>query len=178
MNNLPDGSGAVRRAYGGGIAGCVSTVPGAAAPALAAPLRARLVGVAGPAMRYLEMAAAVLLLGGLAVMSVQPSRADAPAHPAAASRADARALYLKHCGICHLKGGTGTFMLSRRLGKQRALLAQRTDLTAAYVKAVVRNGLNSMPAFTRVEVTDRELDAIAAYLARHHASGGGQDARP
>jgi mono/diheme cytochrome c family protein len=31
---------------------------------------------------------------------------------------------------------------------------------------VVRNGLMNMPAFSRVEVTDAELDKIAAYLAR------------
>jgi mono/diheme cytochrome c family protein len=56
-------------------------------------------------------------------------------------------------------------MLGRRLGPDRALLAQRTDLHADYVRTVVRAGLNSMPALTRVEVTDVELDAIASYLS-------------
>lgn len=85
---------------------------------------------------------------------------------ATAVAADGPALFLARCGICHLPGGTGTFMLGRRLGKQRALLAERTDLQIAYVEAVVRNGLNAMPAFTRVEITDQELEAVAEYLAR------------
>lgn len=85
---------------------------------------------------------------------------------ATAVAADGPALFLARCGICHLQGGTGTFMLGRRLGKQRALLAERTDLQIAYVEAVVRNGLNAMPAFTRVEITDQELEAVAEYLAR------------
>jgi mono/diheme cytochrome c family protein len=49
---------------------------------------------------------------------------------------------------------------------ETALLTNRTDLTADYVKAVVRNGKMAMPRLSRVEVTDAELDAIAAYLAK------------
>jgi mono/diheme cytochrome c family protein len=85
---------------------------------------------------------------------------------ATAVAADGHALFLERCGICHLQGGTGTFMLGRRLGKQHALLAERTDLQIAYIEAIVRNGLNGMPAFTRVEITDQELEAVAQYLAR------------
>jgi mono/diheme cytochrome c family protein len=104
---------------------------------------------------------AALLLGfALPAQSARP-----PGGSAAAIGADGHALFLEHCGICHLQGGTGTFMLGRRLGKQHALLADRTDLQIAYVKAIVRNGLNSMPALTRVEITDQELDAVAEYLA-------------
>ncbi len=74
--------------------------------------------------------------------------------------------FCAHCGYCHLERGTGTMMLERRLGKDSALLEQRTNLEAGYVRAVVRGGLKSMPALTRVEVTDVELDAITAYLTR------------
>jgi mono/diheme cytochrome c family protein len=74
--------------------------------------------------------------------------------------------YRAHCRYCHLEHGTGTMMLERRLGKENALLEQRTNLETGYVRAVVRGGLKSMPALTRVEVTDAELDAIAAYLTR------------
>lgn len=110
-------------------------------------------------------AAAALLSASLLAASPTPAWAASEPARATAGASGGQALYLEHCGICHLKGGTGTFMLGRRLGKERALLADRTDLQAPYVVAVVRNGLNSMPAFTRVEVTDRELSAIAAYLA-------------
>lgn len=75
-------------------------------------------------------------------------------------------LFHARCGYCHLAGGTGTIMLGRRLGNDRALLAERTDLTAAYVKKITRVGLNSMPPHTRIEVPDSELDLIAAYIAR------------
>ena len=77
-----------------------------------------------------------------------------------------RALFLERCGKCHLDGGTGTFMLGRRLGKDKALLEDRADLNPGYVRRVVRHGVNSMPWFTPVELPEAELDAIAAYLTR------------
>jgi mono/diheme cytochrome c family protein len=75
-------------------------------------------------------------------------------------------LFAARCLKCHGDGGTGTFMLARRIGKDKALLAERTDLQAEYVRFVVRNGIVSMPAITRVEVTDDELAAIVRYLTR------------
>jgi mono/diheme cytochrome c family protein len=75
-------------------------------------------------------------------------------------------LFHARCGYCHLAGGTGTIMLGRRLGNDRALLEQRTDLTTAYVKKITRVGINGMPPHTRIEVPDSELDLIAAYIAR------------
>src|SRR6202050_5178756 len=75
-------------------------------------------------------------------------------------------LFHARCGYCHLAGGTGTIMLGRRLGKDRALLESRTDLTPEYVKKITRVGLNSMPPHTRIEVPDSELDLIAAYITR------------
>ncbi len=75
-------------------------------------------------------------------------------------------LFHARCGYCHLAGGTGTIMLGRRLGKDRALLDQRTDLTTAYIEKITRVGINGMPPHTRIEVPDSELDLIAAYLTR------------
>lgn len=83
---------------------------------------------------------------------------------------DGAALFARKCALCHAQGGTGTMMIGLRLGKERSLLTQRTDLTAAFVSAIVRTGLRSMPPFTRVEVTDSELTRIAAYLS--HAEQG------
>jgi mono/diheme cytochrome c family protein len=85
--------------------------------------------------------------------------------PAAAADPPARALWQRHCGPCHLQGGTGTFMLGRRLGQEKALLEQRTDLTEEYVRTVVRHGIQSMPRFSRAELPDAELEQIARYLA-------------
>jgi mono/diheme cytochrome c family protein len=84
-------------------------------------------------------------------------------------------LFNARCGYCHLAGGTGTQMLGRRLGKEKALLASRTDLTAAYIKKITRVGLNSMPPHTRIEVPDSELDLIAAYLTRPESERGASE---
>lgn len=85
---------------------------------------------------------------------------------AAASEApDGKALFRQHCSMCHLEGGTGTFMLGRRLGQENALLERRTNLNADYVRVVVRNGIVSMPRFSRAELPDAELERLARYLA-------------
>lgn len=82
------------------------------------------------------------------------------------SKDEGERLFGRECAFCHVGKTTGTMMLGRRLGKEQAELVMRTDLEPDYVKAVVRNGLMNMPAFSRVEVTDAELDRIAAYLSR------------
>lgn len=80
------------------------------------------------------------------------------------------ALFSHRCGACHLTFGMGTNLITARqvAAKQKPvpLLADRTDLTADYVKAVARNGKGAMPRQTRVDVTDAELDKIAAYLGK------------
>ncbi len=75
-------------------------------------------------------------------------------------------LFGRECAFCHVGKATGTIMLGRRLGKDHADLTRRTDLEADYIKAVVRNGLVNMPAFSRVELTDAELEQVAGWLAR------------
>ncbi len=87
-------------------------------------------------------------------------------------RLDGETLYLKECGICHLPGEMATNILSRRLGKERGVLAMRADLTPEFVMSVARSGQLMMPRFSRVEVSDAELRAIAGYLAEHTRQGG------
>jgi mono/diheme cytochrome c family protein len=77
-----------------------------------------------------------------------------------------RKLYNGSCVYCHGPNVWGTFTLGRRLGADRAVLDQRTDLVAPYVKVVIRAGLGSMPAFRRTELSDAEADAIVDYLTR------------
>ena len=59
-------------------------------------------------------------------------------------------------------------LLSRYKGAKPAELEQRTDLTPAFVTAIVRGGLNSMPFFRPTELSDDDLTALGAYLARKH----------
>ena len=84
-------------------------------------------------------------------------------------------LFHDRCGYCHLAGGTGTFMLSRRLGKDKALLEDRTDLSPDYVRHVVRAGIGSMPPHNRVELPDSELESIAEYLTRPTSTRDGHN---
>ena len=86
-------------------------------------------------------------------------------------RLNGEALYLKECGICHLPGEMATNILSRRLGKERGVLAMRGDLSPEFVMSVARNGQLMMPRFSRVEVSDPELRAIAQYLTNPKTVG-------
>jgi mono/diheme cytochrome c family protein len=84
---------------------------------------------------------------------------------------DGKVLFEVHCGYCHLTGGMGTNLLTKQrmmMGEtsDKGLLANRTDLTADYVKSVVRMGKGAMPPQTRVDVTNAELDAVAHYLGK------------
>lgn len=72
--------------------------------------------------------------------------------------------FTHRCGMCHREGGTGTYMLARRLGQENALLERRRDLQPLYIRTVVRSGLQNMPRISRVEVPDADMDAIVAYL--------------
>lgn len=82
-----------------------------------------------------------------------------------AMAADGEALYVQHCGFCHDRGPEhpGTVRLADRYPKEASLL-DRDQLPAAFVKVIVRTGLNLMPAFRPGELSDAELDALAQYL--------------
>jgi mono/diheme cytochrome c family protein len=78
------------------------------------------------------------------------------------------------CAPCHGAGrgddgapmlpGTHALTLKYR-GQKPGLLEERTDLPAELIKAFVRSGVASMPPFRKTEVSDTDLEAIAAYLA-------------
>jgi len=79
--------------------------------------------------------------------------------------------YQKFCSMCHGEGvgRPGTLALQAKYkGAVPALLDKRTDLTPAFVKTTVRNGISVMPFFRKTEISDADLDAIAAYLARNN----------
>ena len=78
------------------------------------------------------------------------------------------------CAPCHGAGvgneghqllpGTEALQIKYQ-GRLPALLEERTDLTAEALRVFVRRGTMSMPPFRPTEITDAEIDAIAAYLA-------------
>jgi MFS family permease len=83
----------------------------------------------------------------------------------AGEAATGRQLFEQKCSLCHAPGEMGAIMLGRRLGADKSDLTKRTDLPAEYVRQIVRTGLGGMPYFTKVDLTDEQLDAVAAFLA-------------
>lgn len=70
------------------------------------------------------------------------------------------------CVYCHGPGVWGTNRLAKRYDKDHALLESRTDLSPQAIRTIVRVGVGSMPPMRRTEVSDADLDAVAAYLTR------------
>jgi (+)-pinoresinol hydroxylase len=89
-------------------------------------------------------------------------------------------LFDKWCYGCHaaaIKHGpdatllgsvvAGTYTLEQLYhGSKPAALEERTDLTPAFIEALVRHGRNLMPRTRKTEISDVELAAISAYLTR------------
>ena len=61
----------------------------------------------------------------------------------------------------------GTFVLQQR-GVSPADLESRTDLSAQSIRALVRSGINIMPPTRKTELSDKQLDELAAYLTRNN----------
>lgn len=109
--------------------------------------------------------------GGPPPLPPYQMRDPMPAGDRFAAGRDGQKLFTNRCGACHLPFGMGTNLLTKQrvaLGEppEKGLLANRTDLTVDYVKSVVRQGKMAMPRQTRVDITDAELDSVAAYLAK------------
>jgi mono/diheme cytochrome c family protein len=78
-----------------------------------------------------------------------------------------QAKFVEVCAMCHRAGGMGTGILARRAGDtSKGLLESRADLSAVFVRAVVRTGIGNMPRISRGEVSDPTLNEIASYLAK------------
>ena len=109
-----------------------------------------------------RLTASLVLAAGVAVTTA----CALPAARAQETAVDGAERFATACGLCHGRTGPGTAILARRMEPGLAPLEARDDLPADYVRLVVREGLGAMPPLTRVDVSDAELDAIAAYLAR------------
>ncbi len=78
----------------------------------------------------------------------------------------AEGLFVEKCSMCHRQNGMGTVLLARRMDPAVAMLEKRDDLTEDYIKQVVREGIGNMPKISRGEVSDKQLNTIAHYLAK------------
>ncbi len=82
--------------------------------------------------------------------------------------ATGKAVFDKWCAPCHGDGpgkpGTSALQALYK-GTKPALLEERADLVPELTKTFVRTGVSIMPFFRKTEITDVELEALAAYLA-------------
>ncbi|MEP6549272.1 MAG: cytochrome c [Gammaproteobacteria bacterium] len=81
-----------------------------------------------------------------------------------------RVVYGKWCAPCHDPGIThpGTHALTVKYqGVKSGVLLEWTDLPPAMVRMLVRHGISVMPQFRKTEITDAELETLAAYLSRN-----------
>jgi len=72
------------------------------------------------------------------------------------------------CAPCHAPGARhpGTQALEALYkGAKPAALEQRADLLPELTRAFVRTGVSVMPPFRKTEISDSDLEALAAYLA-------------
>jgi len=109
--------------------------------------------------------AALIALNGVAAASRQ---ADV-----AGLAATGQPIFQRQCAPCHGQGPgddgpptlPGTAALQRKYqGELPAALEKRSDLTAETIRFFVRNGSGAMPSFRKAELSDADIDAIAAYL--------------
>jgi len=95
------------------------------------------------------------------------------------SEINGKAVFDQWCAPCHgavaprnVMFGSGNLAGTSALavkykGKLPAVLEQRTDLTPALIKTVVRRGLYGMPITRKTEVSDAELEDVVGYLTRN-----------
>jgi mono/diheme cytochrome c family protein len=104
------------------------------------------------------------ILGTLILFSMDGAAADE------AQLQRGREVYMYWCWNCHGEGvgKPGTQALAAKYKDSKpAILDQRTDLRPPVTKTFVRKGVSIMPYFRKTEVTDAQLDDLAAYLARN-----------
>jgi mono/diheme cytochrome c family protein len=121
--------------------------------------------------RFDRAAAAVAALAAVAWTG-----SAVPQDPAAIERGQAK--FEHSCAPCHGDGvgddgramlpGTDALRIKYQ-GALPALLERRTDLNVDAIRTFVRRGTWSMPPFRPTEITERDIQDIAAYL-RHSSS--------
>ncbi len=108
------------------------------------------------------------ILGAVAIvgLALGAGAASADEPGGLAQEQQGKRLFNHICVHCHGPGFWGTNRLAKRIDKEHALLENRTDLSADAIRAIVRNGIGSMPPLRKTELSDSDVAAIAAYLTR------------
>lgn len=94
-----------------------------------------------------------MLLASALLLLAAPLHAQNPSQTSDAQWASGKNLYDKVCAHCHApEVGVGTAIQGR-------------GLPEVYIKYVVRNGLNAMPAFPASYIDDQSIALVAEYIA-------------
>ncbi|MEJ0039713.1 MAG: cytochrome c [Gammaproteobacteria bacterium] len=121
--------------------------------------------------RSLMSALRLPLLAGALVALTSIAQAAEPAAKAPAP--SGQAVYEHWCAPCHAPGPghPGTQSLQVKYGgKTPAVLLERTDLAPQAISVFVRQGVLLMAPFRKTEVSDAELAALSAYVAKNFKS--------
>jgi (+)-pinoresinol hydroxylase len=120
------------------------------------------------ANRALQIRPWVVLPAMLLAVAASSARAAAPAVEPAES---GRVVYDHWCAPCHAPGPghPGTQSLQVKYGgKIPSVLLERSDLAPQLIAQFVRQGVLSMAPFRKTEITDTELAALTAFVARNY----------
>ena len=128
-------------------------------------------------MNRLLVLAAVGLASTTAALAQEPpfpiaawSRTTASAEDKGSPVERGAAVFNNWCSACHSRGpqnAPGTASLQNKYqGSVPAALQDRRDLTPDLVKFFVRNGVAMMAPLRKTEVSDADVDALAAYLTQ------------
>ncbi len=76
-------------------------------------------------------------------------------------------VYEKWCAGCHADSpfAPGTIYLRQNRPPELAVIEGRTDLSAEFIRVLVRRGQGGMPSFRKTEISDTELQSLVDYLA-------------
>jgi mono/diheme cytochrome c family protein len=123
-----------------------------------------------------RVAVVALLIAGAAAAQEPPFPIAAWSRTTAAVETEGtlvergNAVFNNWCSACHSRGpqnAPGTASLQNKYqGSVPAALEDRRDLTPDLVELFVRNGVAMMAPLRKTEVSDADLEALAAYLTR------------
>ena len=120
------------------------------------------------------LALSLCVIAPAGAQDARGSGASAPARPAL-TKVDhpGRVLFERNCAACHGAGPgddgspmlPGTAALERKYrGQVPGALELRSGLGPEVISVFVRQGIGAMPPFRKSELSDAQIEAIAAYL--------------
>jgi len=104
-------------------------------------------------------------VGAITILCAAVLTGPATADQSARERSGAE-LYTHWCADCHDPGPghPGTLRMAGDLGPDQSVLRRSPLVNRQLIKTVVRQGFQMMPPFRPTEISDAELERLAAYL--------------